>query len=302
MSDEKIESRFRGQHGVVSRAQALEAGLTDRQIDRRVASGRWVRVRRGVYRHAAVRPTWKGNLLGACLATGGLASHRAAAYLHGIDGFRAVQLEVVVAHGRWRQLPGVRLHQTTQIERAGPIDRDKIPCTGLARTLIDLGAVVSMRRMESAFDCVLREGKLEIPALYANLISHARRGRDGCGPYREVLEARGGEERVPLSDWSRMVSELLVDHGLAEPVLEHRIRDRNGRFLGQADLAYPHDRVVIELDSIRWHLNRESFEGDRRRWNRFVIAGWTALAFSWADFVDRPLDLVSDVATALTRS
>ncbi len=302
MSDEKIESRFRGQHGVVSRAHALEAGLSDRQINRRVVSGRWVRVQRGVYRHAAVRPTWSSDLLGACLATGGLASHRAAAHRHGIDRFRAAQREIVVAHGRWRRLPGVRLHQTTQIDRAAPIVRDGIPCTGLARTLIDLGAVVSMRRLESAFDCVLREGRLEIPALYATLIGHARRGRDGCGPFREVLEARGGEERVPLSDWSRMVSELLVDHGVAKPVLEYRVRDQRGRFLGQADLAYPDEGVVIELDSVRWHLNRESFETDRRRWNRFVTAGWTALAFSWADFVDRPLDLVSELATALSRS
>jgi len=300
--DDTIASRFRAQYGVVTRAQALEAGLTERQIDRRVASGLWLRVHRGVYRHAVVSSTWHSELLSACMATEGLASHRAAAYLHGIDGFRAAYREMVLAHGRWRELPGIRLHQTTQIDRAASTTRHGIPCTGLARTLLDLGAVVSSRRLEGALDCALREKRLEITDLYAVLVAHARRGRDGCAAFRELLEARGGEQRVPLSDWSRMVASLLVDRGLAPPVLEHRILDTHGRFLGQCDLAYPDERVAIELDSIRWHLNREAFERDRRRWNRFVTAGWTALAFSWADFVDRPHQLVSDVATALTRS
>ena len=48
---------FATQHGVVSRAQVLAAGITPRMIDRRVRGGEWLRLHPGVYALAAVPTT-----------------------------------------------------------------------------------------------------------------------------------------------------------------------------------------------------------------------------------------------------
>lgn len=298
MHDTRIAPILRSQYGLVSRDQVREAGHTDRQIHRRVATGAWVREYPGVYRVASVPLTFRSELLAACIATGGIASHRAAARLHRLDSFHRAAPEVVIAHGRWRA--GIRavLHQTTQADRLGSTLLDGIPVTSLARTVLDLGAVVTKRRQGQAIDQLLRERRVTTEILYRTLIAHARRGRDGCGSFRELLEDRVGEERVPLSDWSRWVGELLADAGMSRPVFEHRVYSA-GKFQAQVDLAYPEQMVAIELDSRRWHGDEDAFERDRARWNRIVGADWTLLVFTWKQFVEQPWKLVNQVATAL---
>jgi len=302
MRDECVGPILRAQYGIITRRQALDAGLTDRQIRHRASQGQWMAVHRGVYRHCAVGPSWHNEMLAGCFATAGLASHRGAGALHGIDGIKPIHRELVVPHGSWRPLVGLRVHQSTQMDRAEPVARAGIPCTGLARTALDLGAVMSTRRLGAVVDSLVREKRLDMSDLVSVLISHARRGRNGVGPMREVLEERRGEVRLPLSNWSRDVARLFVDHGLPQPVLEHRVTRADGSFVAQVDLSYPDRRIAIELDSVTWHFNLDSFIEDRRRWNRVVTAGWTVLNFSWSDFVDRPRAAVEEVRAAIFRS
>ena len=84
--------------------------------------------------------------------------------------------------------------------------------------------------------------------------------------------------------------------------MEYRICRSDGSLIAQVDLAYPHRRVAIELDSVRWHHNRRSFVEDRRRWNRIMLAGWDVLNFTWDDYRDRPTDLCTQVAAACAAS
>ena len=50
------------QHGAFTRSQAADAGLTRRQIDRRVAAGRYSVLRRGVLAVGGAPPTWSARL------------------------------------------------------------------------------------------------------------------------------------------------------------------------------------------------------------------------------------------------
>lgn len=290
------------QHGVVSRAQARAEGMTARQIERRVGSGLWVREHRGVYRHVATPSTPMSRLLAAWVAYGGLASHRSAAALHRIDGYQLDVVELSVAHGSNRAVKGVCFHQSTQLGLAKPVDRDGILVTGRARTVLDLAAVVPRRRLDRTVDAVLRDGQLRVSDLWGVLASHCRRGRPGCASLKASLEERFADGSVPLSEWSRMVAELLADAGLDYPALEHRVHDACGAFVAQVDLAYPAHRVAIELDSARWHDNRESFVDDRRRRNEITLAGWDVLNFTWNDYANRPRALCETVVRALERS
>ena len=103
-----------------------------------------------------------------------------------------------------------------------------------------------------------------------------------------------------MSDWSRDVANLLVRHGVPLPVMEHSVVDHNGKLLGRVDLAYPKEKLGIELDSVRWHLNRESFERDTARRTALSVAGWTILNFTWRYYRDTPRELCGAVGRALT--
>jgi very-short-patch-repair endonuclease len=71
--------------------------------------------------------------------------------------------------------------------------------------------------------------------------------------------------------------------------------------MAKVDLAYPPERLAIELDSIRFHMNHVSFRDDPRRRNRLTVHGWTVLNFTWHDYLDDPDGLCGTVAAALTK-
>lgn len=298
MPSQSFEDLFRLQHGVVSRQQVLAANLTDRQIARKLASGRWLQEARGVYRHSLIGPTWQSRLLVATMQYRGVASHLSAAVLHNFEDIWPGTPHILVPRGRARSAPGVHLHETTQWDRIDPTTIRSIPCTGLTRTVIDLAASVGPHRLEGAVDALIREDILTWPDLRNVLIDHARRGRDGCGKLRALLEIRYGDSSVPLSNWSRRVQRLLTDANCGLAVLEYTVRDQHDRWVAQVDLAYPADRVAIELDSVRWHFNKTSFQEDPRRRNRLIVAGWTVLHFTWRDYQDHPDRLCETVRRA----
>ena len=96
-----------------------------------------------------------------------------------------------------------------------------------------------------------------------------------------------------------MVAGLLGGAGLPRPVFEHRVTAPDGSLIAQVDLAYPAERLAIELDSVRWHFNLESFVADPRRRNQLSVVGWTVLTFTWDDYAKRPEALCATVERAL---
>lgn len=287
-------------HGVVSRAEAYGFGASPSQVKHRLSTGEWYRLAPGVFAISGTPSTWLQRARAQALSLDGVISHRAAAALHGIDGFEMGMIEVSIPQSMGRVRSDVHVHRSTQMRLASAGIVNGVPVTGIARTVLDVGAVVGWRRLEWMVDAVLRQRLLDWPDLYDVLIRHSVQGRNGCGPLRAHLDRRLGESAIPDSRWNRMVGQLLADSTLPEPQYEHVVRDEAGRFLGRVDLAYPRDRLAIELDSVRFHLNRESFEKDPRRRNRLLMSGWRVLTFTWSDYADNPRALVRTVAIALS--
>jgi hypothetical protein len=156
-STELVIARLaRGQLGLATRPQLLSAGLTRRQIGARLGSGRLLVVHENVYRVPAVKPTYEQAVLAACLATGGIASHRAAARLFRLRGFEQYPRVEICVDGPWAPaLDGVVAHRSKGIERT---TIGVVPVAMPAEVLLQLAAVAPGRADGAVNDVVCRSG------------------------------------------------------------------------------------------------------------------------------------------------
>lgn len=65
------------------------------------------------------------------------------------------------------------------------------------------------------------------------------------------------------------------------------------------DLAFPRERVVIEVDGWAYHRDVNAFRRDRSRQNALVLAGWTVVRVTWHDLVDRPEQVLAWILATL---
>ena len=250
--------------------------MTDDMIDHRLATGRWVRVAVGLYRIAGVPVTWRQRAMAACLVSGSgaVVSHRSAAVLWGVSGFRPGALDITVPPGRSNRNALARVHRSA-IEG---VRRDGIPVTRPSRTLLDLAGAVGGDVLEEAVDDVLCRRLCRLDELAAPA------GRRGSRALRAVLDAWNGDALPDGVAEMRVVRRLLAA-GLPQPVRQYVIR-HNGLFVARVDLAYPDRRLAIELDGFRWHAGRGPFRSDRLRRNRIEAAGWRLLETAPDDIGD----------------
>ncbi len=298
--DHRVIAMARRQRLLITRRQALDLGASERQVERRLADGRWVRVRPGLYGIAGFGMTWEAKLTGAALLSGGVASHFSGAVLWDLDGYRPGRPEITVPRHRRLQWDEIRVHESTQFDdRLGQCQRRGIDVTGIDRTLLDIGHRIGFHRLLLAVDEARRRRLTTWPGLFECLVRHAVRGRAGVATLRALLTEKYGEPVVPDSAFERMVERLLLDAGLPAPVLQHEVRDATGRLIARIDLAYPRHLVGIELDG-RHHIEDDAFERDPRRRNLLTGLGWSMYHYTWRAYVDRPEHIVREIRAAIS--
>lgn len=259
-------------------------------VARRVESGTWVVAHPRVYRLAGVPETWHQRVLAACLACGGVASHRSAARLWKLDLPSSDRIEVTTAGGS-RKLAHVRLHHATELPRT---TRDDVPVTSIVRTLLDLAGVLDELDLEACLHSALRDGHTSLAHLQARL---ATRGRPGGAMLRELVAAAGGGR--PFDSRPEIkVSRMLVAAGLPRPVRQHVLNDEQGRFVARFDLAWPEWRLGVEFQSWKHHHGRRAWRRDQARANRAVAQGWRVLAATEDDVGDDCRTLARDISCA----
>jgi hypothetical protein len=183
------------------------------------------------------------------------------------------------------------VHESTDLDRAGSRTRHGITVTDPARTILDLARRTGDARLLEAIESARRQRLTSWAELAATLAKHARRGRPGIRRLRRVIARNVHREEVTDSTFELLVIALLLENGLPEPVLHHRILDDDGRLVAEVDLAYPHLKIAIELDG-GVHRERDVFERDRPRQNGIVLGGWIVLRFTWKTLVERPEERV----------
>jgi hypothetical protein len=146
--ERRLARRAATQSGLITRPQLVAIGLSRGQIARLLESGRLVTVTGDVYLIGGVPCGERIQLAAACLATGGVASHRSAAHLQGLVDLAPSRSEVTVGstHGGRK---GLLLHRSCDLLPRDIIRIDGIRTTNATRTLIDLGGVVPATTLET---------------------------------------------------------------------------------------------------------------------------------------------------------
>ena len=135
------------QHGAISTAQLVRAGLGYRGISKRAANGRLHRKYKGVYAVGQPRLSRQGEWMAAILGCGPgsyLASLNAAVHM---KLWRRRVTGIHVLAPRERKLRGVRVRTYRRLDPRDVTVRDGIPVTTVPRTLVDLSDVLTPHQL-----------------------------------------------------------------------------------------------------------------------------------------------------------
>ena len=150
----RIAALAERQHGVVELSQLRALGAPESTVRGWVGGGRLIRLHHGVYAvgHAALRA--EGHYLAATLACGpGAAlSHASAAALWGIRASAAATIDVTSPARYGRKKDGLRVHRGERVRSDELTIERGVPCTTVARTLLDLASVLRGRGLDAAIE------------------------------------------------------------------------------------------------------------------------------------------------------
>ena len=293
--DREIAALAARQHGVMSRAQLLDIGLSGTAVDHRVRSAALERVHRGVYSVPGAPGSWHQALMAACLVNDGvLASHRAAGKLWELRGISNAPIEVCARREDRPTAAGVICHITEILEPADVATVNGIPVTSAARTLVGLGAVEPRLVAPALNDAVLR-GLVSYPWMWRTVSRLSGRGRNGIGVLRSELERHDPSDAPTESMLEDVFLKTILRAGL-----ELRGQVRVGRL--RLDFADPVRKVLVELDGRKWHEAEADRVRDRRREMELRAAGWRVIRVRWLDLKYWPDLVVAELRQALGRA
>ncbi len=266
---------------VITRAQALAAGGTNRMIVTRVHNGLWHRMMTGVYLVGPPVPSWRSLVWAATLGVAGArASHETAGQLHVMSYVPQGRRIITVPEGGTNRCPIARVHESRWLPPQHLTTVDGIPSTTRVRTALDLSGVLSPQRHERMIDDELATDRLTIPELVDGFTHWTRRGRRRSARVRLLLEARGDGYIAPRSELEARYLGVVAGTTFAEP-LRQFVMPWRFELPGRVDFAYPSLRLIVEVDGRRWHTRDQTREVDIERDNEATVHGWKVLHFSW---------------------
>ncbi len=277
------------QHGVVARWQLIDLGMTRNEIAHRVKRGSLHRVEQGVYAVGSPLMHRLGYFMAAVLACGpgAVLSHRSAAAIRGIlEDARAV-VDVIAPHRRGRVVDGIRAHAC--VLHPDDIDEvDGIPCTSLARTIVDLAGEVPERMLTSAYRQSEKLEELDLRALRAAM-SRVARPR-GIRKLRRVIAEFNPDMLYAESDTEIRILQICDDFGLPRPQVNPLLEVEGHAY--RPDLLWPRHLVIVEGDGAADHSSQRDRHLDLEREQRLRRAGYLVRRFTWHQVTYQP-DLVA---------
>jgi very-short-patch-repair endonuclease len=278
------------QSGVVGYRQLRSLGVSRPWIGRRVEMGWLIPILHGVYAVGHRPRLLRGWHQAALLAAGGRSalSNRSAGAHWGMT--KAPGRPHVIAPRSADGIKGIVVHRPRALADDDIVENQGLRVASPARVLLDLaGEGASRRALERALDQA-EINELHLPV--AELLPRCTRRR-GAAKLRATLEWHSAGSTITESEAEEAFLAIVDRSGLARPVPQARVAGR------RRDFVWPRERVVVEVDSRRFHGTDRGFEVDRLRGNEATLAGWTHLRFTRRRVVHRGKDVERDLIRAL---
>ena len=278
------------QHAVFHVSQVA---LSPRALQKRAGAGDLHRQHAGVYsivpRHLLKR---EGLYMAAVLACGdgAVLSHRSAAALLELRDWGWTKIDVTVPRRSRRNHDGIKVHCSTTLEPHDVTVVNGIPCTTIARTLLDLAEVLTPRQLERAFDQAdIIEHPLDLNAIHDQLARNPT--RPGAKAVRRVLQEHYIGRTPTANENEEALLAITRELGIPDPECNQFLVLDDGGPPIKADFMWRDRRVIVEADSGKWHTSRQRLEQDRVRDQRLTAAGWKIIRTTWRQMTYRPHEL-----------
>ena len=246
--------------------------------------GALIPVYRGVYRVGHRAPGLESDYMAAVRACGdgAVLGGRAAGHLLYLLRGRPPAPEVIAPTER--RVKGVTIRRCRNMHPREVTIWRGIPVTTVARTLVDLAALLSPDELARA--CHEAGIRHHTTPDEVDLVAARRSNAPGVRNLRQVLH---GDIPVTLSKLEAGFLTLLRRNGLALPETN---RVAGGR---RVDCRWPERRLTVELDGYRYHRSRHAWEQDRRREREARARGDEFRRYTYGDVLEDPALMLAEL-------
>lgn len=275
-------------HGVVTRRELIDAGLSLDQIRHRLAVGALRREYPGVYRAGHQAPDVHASYLAAVYACGQQARLAGLAAAHSFGAVKGSPPRPEVNAPTERRVPSVVTHRVRHLDRRDITIWHGIPTVTVARALVEIAGRLDIDGLARA--CHEAGARYRTAPRHVEDALSRRPNALGAAKLRLVMR---GEAKVSLSRLESGFLRLLRREVLPLPLTN---RPAGGR---RVDCRWPAQGLTVELDSYRFHNSRHTWERDRVREREAYARGDAFRRYTWADVFERPARMLTELRAIL---
>ena len=286
------------QAGVVTRQQAIGAGMSHGAIVARVKFGRWQRVHFGVYATFTGPMARDAQLWAAVLAAGPGAqlSHETAAEINRLTDRQSPFIHVTIPASRRVTPPkGVIIHLSSNLNVGWRFAWGVPPYTFAEETIVDLvHAATDLNDVIAWVTGGFAKSKVSEGRL-REVAAARKRLRWRGDPVEIILAGAGGAHSVLEYRYDHDVEQA---HGLPKAAKQVTYTKPDGS-RGYRDRYYEEYKLIVELDGKQYHPP-ERRGRDQDRDNDAAATVGSTLRYGWVDVTSKRCDSARQVHTALT--
>jgi hypothetical protein len=293
----RIAGRASYQLGLITVPQLTALGVTEAQRRALLAGGAWERLRRRVLRDcSAPRSTYQDLLAEVLDVPGSVVTGSTAAWLVGNRSFAPGPVHLLVKRGGNHRTTSAVLHETFWLPERHTQVVQSVPCVADARLPFELAWELHPERLRRVVDWLKANRGMDYRQMALFSAELWRRGKPGSAEMHLVVEERAPGYVPPASEIAALFDDVCARFGI--PLGRREVNAGGEAWIGRVDVIYDDAKLIVELDSRRWHDTSSAFEDDRRRDNALVLAGWRVIRITWRMLMDEP-ERVADLLRSL---
>jgi hypothetical protein len=263
VDSEALANLVRRRDQVVRRREIERCGMPSQTISSRTRSGKWQRILPGIIVTFSGMISGYHRIRAALLYAGpggAILTGISALKLRGLRDLPSdSHVHVLVPHGRRRLSTSFVIVERTR-RRPDHSWIQGIPCAPVARAVVD-----AARRMSSvdAVRAMLAEAVQRHLCTIDDLVREVgAAGNRGTALAQAVLEEVKAGIRSVAEAKART---YLARAGIPAPLWNHDLFDADGAWIARPDAYWPEFGVVLEIDSMAWHLSPQSYQRTQAR-------------------------------------